>query len=257
MNSEVKQLNEIKETSIKTEGYKEGHGTKEWSGSSLNIQKSKCSCGCKYCYMIHINDRFNKEVPTELTFNSKVINQSFKKRKDRMMTPTSYNLDQKNIEMSIKVYKKALKIGNELLITIKPSVYVTQRLIDELKEYKDQILFRFTITTTDQELIDKYEPQTPSLSERLHSLGLAKEAGFKTSVSIEPFLSDPIPTIEMVRLLVTDTIWVGPMSNPLAELKELYTYKNLSQIYDRLTHHPAALIIRLKNSYRKKLGIKE
>ena len=104
------------------------------------------------------------------------------------------------------------------------------------------------------DLVRKIENITPLQGEILDDL---IEAGFKTSVSIEPFLSDPLPTIEMVILLVTDTIWIGPMSNPLPELKELYTYKSLSEIYNRLTHHPAASIIRLKNSYRKKLGIKE
>ena len=197
-------------------------------------------------------------------FNTRMLNVGFRKRDGRTMFPTTHDIvdftDPQGyniLDESIKTLKKLLVAGNDVLIVSKPSIEVTERLIDELKEYKEQILFRFTITTTDKQLLAKYEPNTPSLSERLHSLGLAKEAGFKTSVSIEPFLSDPIPTIEMVRLLVTDTIWIGPMSNPLAELKELYTYKNLSQIYDRLTHHPAASMIRLKDSYRKKLGIKE
>ena len=60
MNSEVKQLNEIKETSIKTEGYKEGHGTKEWSNVSINIAKG-CYHNCGYCYARKIATRYRAD----------------------------------------------------------------------------------------------------------------------------------------------------------------------------------------------------
>ena len=264
MNSNVKQLKET--STIKTEGYKEGHGADEWGKYKLNIAKG-CIHGCLYCYgrkaaKFHRADSPEAKNWEGMYINTRVIGIGFRKRDGRTMFPTTHDIvnytDPQGyniLDESVKTLKKLLAPGNEVLIVLKPSIEVTTRLIEELEQHKEQILFRFTITTTDENLRKKYEPNAPSISERLHSLGLALEAGFKTSVSIEPFLSDPLPTIEMVRLLVTDTIWVGPMSNPLAELKHLYTNDNLEDIYNKLTHHPAADMIRLKNSYRKKLGL--
>jgi DNA repair photolyase len=214
------------------------HGTKEWSSWNFNFCYG-CKNNCRYCYAMNDAKRHERiqslveeaiykvEYPEKwgriknaiipewknMKLNSAQLEKNFKKRKGRGMTPTSHDLFIEHIIPIIKIYKKLLMAGNELLITTKPSLEVIKSLCFDFKKYRNQIQFRFTITSLSDTKLWFWEENAPNYEERLQALEYASFSGFKTSVSIEPFLDkNPVPLIKEVAPLVSETIWLGIMS---------------------------------------------
>lgn len=257
----------------------ETQGTQEWCYRELNICKG-CPNNCFYCYARSIANHFGWK-KTEDWSNMEIIEKKVKKgyrklknptNKFDYMFPTSHDIVPQNIKECIIVLKKVLKAGNTVLITTKPKYSLIRKLCEELIEWKDQILFRFTITSADNKILKKYEPNAPSYKSRYLSVFDAfYEYGYKTSISIEPFLDlDPIylitqffETFKDGRLsgvdIVTDTIWLGIMSGVVPdELKSNYTKYNLTKIIKRINKLPEKIRnrIRLKDSIRNKVKTK-
>lgn len=107
--------------------------------------------------------------------------------------------------------KELLKKGCELLIVTKPRLEVIKRLCKDLDDpvMKKKIVFRFTISSDEQYILDFFETFTPSYNERIESLIHAYNSGFRTSVSIEPYYTDPKSLINTIRPFITDGIWIG------------------------------------------------
>ena len=80
----------------------------------------------------------------------------------------------------IIVCKKLLDAGHGLVIVSKPRLECIEKICDALGEYKTQLIFRFSISTLDEELIKKYEPSAPGVEERIECLKLAFSIGFRT-----------------------------------------------------------------------------
>lgn len=194
-------------------------GTKEWADTNVNIQLG-CSHGCLYCYAYRIAKRYKRITDMDswihnISFNQKKIDKDFGKRKGRIMFPSTHDITGRNQQECRKVLRKILRAGNNVLITSKPNSGVFLNLRQSLYKYKEQILFRFTITSIDDNVIHLFEPYAPTLHNRMESLENAFVNGWKTSVSIEPYLDeDPTDLIKRVEPFVTDTIWLGPMSYP-------------------------------------------
>jgi DNA repair photolyase len=113
-------------------------------------------------------------------------------------------------------------------------------MCDYFNEYKDKILFRFTIGSADSTVLKFWEPNAPDFEERLDSLKYAFDAGYQTSVSCEPMLDDKIDqVIENVLPYVTETIWIGK-PNKLNERLSMNGFKN-----DRVTMDCAQRLIQL------------
>jgi hypothetical protein len=221
-------------------------GTKQWSDKSFNAMKAGNLCGnaCFYCYIQAIFHQNNQADIHQ--FYKKYIDQGLQiigngdiKGKDRQaflqefeikeenikkgwakhgkrylfMTPTSHDIFQSNMVDLVTAWKKMLDVDHELLIVSKPRIECIKYICKELKDYKDKITFRFTITSDDQEILDVFEPLAPTFDERMTCLEYAREMGFETSVSIEPFLSDPVSTVEHLLPWVTGEIWIGAMNN--------------------------------------------
>ena len=74
---------------------------------------------------------------------------------------------------------------------------------------QNNIQFRFTISSCNNEILKYWEPNAPPFEERLSCLKMAFEKGYVTSVSMEPLLEDPSKTIELVTPYVNDCIWTG------------------------------------------------
>ena len=137
------------------------------------------------------------------------------------MFPTSHDLFMENVEEACEVLRKMLEAGNEVLITTKPRLDVIKYIIfdlalHEIPRRRELILFRFTITSSKDETLQFWEPNAPLFKERMNALIYAHRKDYRTSVSIEPYLDDPLDVWAMIRggleHYVTDTIWVGPMN---------------------------------------------
>ncbi|MFH1476892.1 MAG: hypothetical protein ABIH24_05315 [Verrucomicrobiota bacterium] len=106
-----------------------------------------------------------------------------------------------------------LAAGNDLLIVSKPRLSCVKRLCGELAAYQAQIVFRFSIGSTDDAVLSYWEPGAPSFKERLACLQFAYAKDFQTSVSGEPMLDGaPDALIAAVRPYVTDSIWLGKIN---------------------------------------------
>jgi len=256
-------------------------GTKEWATTNVNIAYG-CNHDCKYCYAKGMAIRFNRDTEENWNMmipNIKAIEKGYGKRKGRIMFPTSHdiiNLDYsyvkeilvtpKNfmdnkekvvvekrnlLDDSILVLKKLLKAGNEVLITTKPHYDCVKKLCRKLQGYKDQVLFRFTITSLDDEVLKEWEPNAPTFSERRQALRYAFLKGWKTSVSIEPFLDkNPIPLILSIWTYVTDTMWVGLLNYKKTDFNTKEVCKKIIEEIENLPEQIRKKI-RWKDSMKK------
>ncbi|MFW9972437.1 MAG: hypothetical protein ACFFDF_19790 [Candidatus Odinarchaeota archaeon] len=247
-------------------------GTKEWSDSSVNCFYG-CPNNCGYCYAKKSWEHYRKKRgyppkkwdKPEPNFNA--INKGYKKRKGRIMFPTSHDITLETLEYCLIVLEKLLKSGNEVLITTKPDPHCIMSILNKFEQYKSQIQFRFTITSRNKKRLTFWEPNAPSYIERLDSLFIAFHRGFKTSVSIEPFLDkNPLIIIEKLAPYITESIWVGVMNYIKAEgitdrEKPYYNYQrkisswfNVQKIVENLKLLPEEIKskIRFKDTLRNK-----
>ena len=207
-------------------------GTKEWARYNVNFSKG-CSNNCKYCYAKKMGKRFGwKENWVDMENKESMSSKSFNRRDGLIMCPSSHDITDANIDLALKVFKNILRPGNDLLIVSKPKFSLIERICTELEEWKEQVIFRFTVGTLDDSIRKKWEPGAPSIYERFSSLKLAYDLGWQTSISIEPMLDENVTElIDELLPWVTESIWVGPM-NKIHVPKELWT-KSEEQLYSR------------------------
>ena len=136
---------------------------------------------------------------------------------------------------------------------------------------ENQILFRITIGSADNETLKFWEPGAPSYDERLEFLRYAFTKGFSTSVSCEPFLDNNIEqVIADTRAFVTDSIWIGTMNQGKARIKvnghwtpeveakynELMSWCTADNIMALYAKYKDDALIRWKESIAKIVGVK-
>lgn len=194
-----------------------GTGTKEWAEVTENIQRG-CQNDCLYCYAAHNASRFKMReradwAREELTKRANIT--TYPAREGVVMFPSSHDITPFNVDDYIRVAKLILVKGNRLLIVTKPNRECMTKVMDELAEWKDQILFRFTIGAIDDDLVSYWEPGAPSSAERIDVLADAQKLGFASSVSIEPMLGGVEETLRVVKhvsVFDPQTIWIGKMN---------------------------------------------
>jgi len=201
--------------SLKVKSHKITLGTKEWADSNINCYYG-CSNNCQYCYAKKMAIRFKRKTEKNWKImepNQKIIDKGYAKRKGRVMFPTSHDITEESLERCLIVLKKLLDAKNEVLITTKPRLICIKEICKNFSNKKDLIQFRFTITSKDNEKLRFWEPGAPLFEERLEALKHAFNNGFRTSISIEPFLDeDPFFLINSLKPYVIESIWIGKMN---------------------------------------------
>ena len=201
---------------------KHAFGTQEWASKTANFI-SGCGHDCKYCYAKSMAVRFKRKTPDSWRIeevNHGKLKAHFKKRPGYIMFPSSHDILPANLNYSLQFMDMLLKEGNHVLVVTKPHLMVVQEFCRKFENIKDQILFRFTISSSNPETLKFWEPGAPSIDERLQTLKFAYSEGFQTSVSCEPALDTN--TAELVEILlpfVTDAIWIGLPNRLKASLK--------------------------------------
>ncbi len=244
-------------------------GTKEWADHNVNCVLG-CVNDCRYCYAKIMAKRFGRATESTwkiMTVRKNVLSENFSKYSGRVMFPSSHDIvDLPEVEQAcLVVLRKLLNSGNTVLLTTKPRKSVITKIINQFSDYKEQLQFRFTITSKNDELLKFWEPNAPLFKERLECLQLAFYSGFKTSVSIEPFLDhDPQKLASMLAPYSTESIWLGKMNyiqrNNLPEEAEFFyseirkncEKEHLLSIYNELKFTPK---IRFKDSIRSALSL--
>ena len=253
-------------------GGKKAFGTREWAATNVNIQ-SGCEHDCLYCYGHGMSARFGRASAKNWSapvLRHKDVSKNYPKRSGTIMFPTTHDITEFNLSECLTVLKKMLVAGNEVLVVSKPHLTCVKVLCKELKEYKDRILFRFTIGSADASVLSFWEPNAPSFSERLACLKWAFHHGFKIGVSCEPMLDGDIQrVIDAARPYVTDAIWLGRVNNlrkilahiapdnraaraKADELLALHTDDWIRELYKKHKHDP---LIKYKDSIKKVVGL--
>jgi len=250
-------------------------GTKEWAEHNKNIDVG-CANGCTYCYAYGMLGLRFKLVKSHEEWmcpraNSNGEKERPKKLDGRIMFPTSHDIHVGNIDRVVVFLRRWLEVGNDILVTSKPSYVCIKRLCDELGEFKDQITFRFTIGSMNDDTTRFWEPKAPLFEERLRALVYAYSKGFRTSVSMEPFLdSSVVRVFHKLKDFVTDTIWVGKMNYIdqyvkrdemdaeslafLYEVESCQTDESIWRLYNELKRESK---VRWKDSIREVVGLAE
>jgi hypothetical protein len=196
-------------------------GTKEWSASSENCYEG-CSNNCWYCYARADASRFNRREPGEWEQEKQKALKNYGKRKGVVMFPTTHDITISNLDHCLETLHRILKPGNQVLIVSKPNVACIDELCRSLRNYQEQILFRFTIGSMYDKTLKFWEPGAPNFHDRVQSLRLAHRWAYKTSVSMEPMLdhtvSDILGQVAFLQDFVTDAIWLGRANNLAARL---------------------------------------
>jgi len=203
----------------------------------------------------------------DMVVNNSAVGGKYGKYKGRVMFPSSHDIiDKPEVkEACLIVMKKLLEAGNEVLITTKPKLSITKEIIEEFSSFKGMLQFRFTITSLDNQLLSFWEPNAPTYEERLDSLKYAYKNGFKTSVSVEPFLDfTPQTLVHTLSPYVTESIWLGPMNyipqngfsrkdeQKYIEIRKRYEISRLKQIYEEIKDFP---LIKFKDSMTNRLNM--
>lgn len=129
------------------------------------------------------------------------------------MLPSSHDITPGNIEIALQAMEKLLQNGNELLLVTKPHFSCVKKIVDQFNKKKNLINFRFTIGSSDSNVLKLWEPGAPDFAQRLSSLQYAFEKGYATSISSEPLLDDHFDQLYAeVSAWVTGSIWIGKMN---------------------------------------------
>ena len=202
-----------------------------------------------------------------MVINKSAVERNYGRYKGRVMFPSTHDItDSPEVqEACFTVIGKLLEAGNDVLITTKPKLLITQDIIAQFHAYREQLQFRFTITSVNNQLLSFWEPSAPTFEERFASLKYAYENNFKTSVSIEPFLDyAPQELINILSAYITESIWLGPMNyipvsnisdvdkHQYEEIRKKYQTDHLREIYEELQGNP---LIRFKDSMANRLNL--
>jgi DNA repair photolyase len=187
-------------------------GTREWSTLSINFING-CSHDCKYCYAKAMAVQYNRKTRDDWKHEEVRFDKLFPTKKPKgkyTMFPSSHDISPENHKHALTVLDVLLNKGHRVMIVTKPHVEVVEAICNQFGDYKERILFRFTIGSLDSEVLKFWEPNAPSFEERLASLKHAHSMGFMTSVSCEPALdTNTIELAETVMPYVTDAVWLG------------------------------------------------
>ncbi len=247
------------------------HGTHEWASSNVNCIRG-CKNNCRYCYAKTAAVKSGSKTLENWHIeevNNKVIEKNYRKRDGTVMFPTTHDISEENLDSCLIVLEKLLKVGNKVLIVSKPHINCISKLCVKLEQYKDNILFRFTIGSPLDKILKFWEPGAPSYMERLASLVLAYKSGFQTSVSCEPYLCGNIlKVVEETEPYVTDSIWIGKANKLTYRLKmngadgDALNYgrmlekfqcdENVMKLYHRLEDNPK---VKWKDSIKTVVGL--
>lgn len=246
-------------------------GTNEWAVKTINCCTG-CSNNCPYCYARAIGLRFGWTTYEEwgnCRIRQKDVDRQYPKYGGRVMFPSSHDITPDNFQACHTVLGKLLKAGNEVLVVSKPYVESISAICEDYSQYRNQLMFRFTIGACDDAILSLWEPGAPAYNKRKAALKYAFETGFETSVSAEPLL-DTERVDQLVADLspyITHSLWLGKMNylhsikvdSPeidaaIQRIREGQTDDNIKAIYNRLKGNP---VVRWKDSIKKVVGIKQ
>lgn len=239
----------------------------DWSKKTVNFATG-CENDCRYCYAKGMATRFRQVEEGQWPYMR--VRQHDVEKKHRnygevVMFPSSHDITPSVLNETVIVLGNLLKVGNKVLVVSKPRLECIERLCDEFKEYKNDILFRFTIGAKSNKVLSFWEPGASAYEERKEALRYAYENGFDTSVSAEPILDmdDVLDLFFDLEPFVSETIWLGKMNHvkknvhfegpEVTRIMKGQEQSICELVYELLKDEPKA---RFKTGFIKKYGEK-
>lgn len=205
----------------------------------------------------------------------KAVNEHARKLKaQRIMFPSTHDITPWNIDVVVPYVFRWLAEGNKMLIVSKPHVECVKRMCEEFIGFENQIVFRFTIGSTDNRVLGFWEPGAPSFEERLQCCRLACRAGYQVSVNTEPLLSkEYCRLLDRVLPFANHSVWIGLMNDrknrvdiKTWDVKDVHFMRTVDEICSKgfvsqMAHHLAPLAryhnIHWKDSIKAIMGYPE
>ena len=245
-------------------------GINEWATKKVNISTG-CENDCVYCYA-KLDAYDYGQVPIgqwpNMVLRQQKVDKGRRRLNGRIAFPTSHDITPSILEPCLIVLSKLLRAGNEILIVSKPRDACIRSICESFGDYTEQIIFRFTIGATDNEILSFWEPNAPTFEERRACLRYAFENGFRTSVSVEPMLEayNIEALVNDLMPFVNDAIWIGKMEHldqlkriagyqlaeRIAEIEHFQRNEMIWAIYNQYKDNPK---IKWKNSIKKVVGL--
>lgn len=192
-------------------------GTKEWAVAEINCCRG-CNHGCRYCYARYDAVERKGLVTAKEWDSCRIVEAEVVRQhplySGQVMFPTAHDIVPENLDACIQVLANLFSGGNRVLVVSKPNLASIRRICKEFDTLRKQLLFRFTITARNPEILKFWEPGAPGYSERKQCLEYAFNEGFETSVSVEPMLdtADVIPMVRELLPYISHSIWLGKMN---------------------------------------------
>lgn len=268
----MENIGRINSTNVQKASERNVFGTKEWSAVSVNCING-CSHNCRYCYTKYNAVVRFKRIALKQWPIMQVRIQDVKKRHPKyngtVMFGSTHDITPEVLKPCTTVMENLANSENSILIVSKPHLDCISAICKRFENVKDLFLFRFTIGADDDGILRYWKPGAPGFEERILSLKYAYEAGFKTSVSVEPMLDAPnvLRLVKCLSLYVTDSIWIGKLNGlshrvsidsetdrkAVARIRENHSDYNIRAIFESLRNDPK---IKWKESIKKVVGLK-
>ncbi len=234
-------------------------GFREWTEQNVNLCTG-CLNDCIYCYAKALAYRRKQVEPghwQEQIIRQKEVDAPRKLYSGRVGFPSTHDINDSNIEACLTVLGKLLRAGNEVLIVSKPRLECIKRICSVSEFFKNEIMFRFTIGATDDNILTFWEPGAPAYAERKEALKYAYDQGFQTSVSVEPMLDSPNIDFLINDLIpyASDSIWIGTM-NHLGNLKKQGDENIKNAVSTIEANQSPEILIEIYNRFRNNDKIK-
>jgi DNA repair photolyase len=198
----------------------------------------------------------------------KDVDKIYKKYDGQVMFPSSHDITPNNLQACLTVLRCLIFVGNRMLVVSKPHLVCIKELCKRFRPYRRRMLLRFSIGACDDQILSYWEPNAPCYDERKQCLRHAYQAGFKTSVSVEPMLDSANIDALISDLFpyVTDAIWIGTMNHlgrlekgsgtvlrqAIGRIRKGQTNSVIKAIYQRHKGNP---MIKWKEEIKKVVGI--
>lgn len=183
-----------------------------------------CEHGCKYCYAYSITKKFalheeawGKFVDVKINAPEILKKEILRKKKGKVFLSSltdPYQPLEKKYQLTRKCLEILLKHQFPIIIQTKSDLIL--RDLDLLKKFKSCEI-GFTITTLDEEIREKFEPNSSPVKEKLEAIKVLKENGIFVYVffgPVLPYLSDKNLDgyFEKMAELKVDEVWVDKLN---------------------------------------------
>ena len=153
-----------------------------------------CEHGCTYCYARFMKRASGHKEPwgkfVDVKINAPILLQrEMRKRKAGRVWISGVCDPYQPLERKYELTKRCLEVLSRhgWPVTIQTKSPLVLRDIEILKKFGD-IEVGFTITTSDEAIRKTFEPNAPSIKERIEALGKLHDIGLKTFAMIAPLL---------------------------------------------------------------------